>query len=66
MTLAVTVVVLLVVVALLAAGGALDRTRRVPVRRARVGVPRRRTVVEEPVATERVVERVVERPDGRL
>ena len=66
MTLAVTTVVLLVVVALLAAGGALDRTRRVT-RGERVGVaPRRRVVVEEPVARERVVGRVVERPDGRL
>ena len=66
MTLAVTVVVLLVVVALLAAGGALDRTRRVT-RRERVGrVQRGRVVVEEPVARERVVERVVEHPDGRL
>jgi hypothetical protein len=63
MTLAVTVVVVLVVVALLAAGGALDRTRRVVPRRERVGVaPRRGVVVEEPVARERVVER----PDGGL
>jgi hypothetical protein len=53
-------------VALLAAGGALDRTRRVARRRERVVDAPRRVVVEEPVARERVVERVVERPDGRL
>ena len=66
MTLAVTVVALLVLVALLAAGGALDRTRRVARRRERVVDAPHRVVVEEPVASERVVERVVERPDGRL
>ena len=65
MTLAIVVVAVLVAVALLAAGGALDRTRRVVTRRERVRpAPRRRVVVEEPV--ERVVERVVEPPDGRL
>ena len=65
MTLAVVTVVVLVVVALLAAGGALDRTRHVVTRRERVRpVPRRRVVVEEPV--ERVVDRTVEPPDGRL
>ena len=65
MTLAVVVVAVLVAVALLAAGGALDRTRRVVTRRERVRpAPRRRVVVEEPV--ERVVDRVVEPPDGRL
>ena len=66
MTLAVTVVALLVLVALLAAGGALDRTRRVARRRERVVDAPRRVVVEEPVARERVVERVVKRPDGHL
>ena len=64
MTLALITVAVLVAVALLAAGGALDRTRRVRRERAVEPAPRRRVVVEEQVV-ERPVERVVERPvDG--
>jgi hypothetical protein len=67
MTLALITVAVLVAVALLAAGGALDRTRKVVHRRERVVEPApRRVVVEAPPVREAVVrEHVVERPVDR-